>query len=55
MWYEAAELIWASVVGYFKLPQPDKKVGFPFHSGYPCQSNNQSRLAFVYFRKVFQQ
>ncbi|NXK21525.1 ALPK1 kinase, partial [Arenaria interpres] len=25
MWYEAAELIWASVVGYFKLPQPDKK------------------------------
>lgn len=25
MWYEAAELIWASVVGYFELPQPDKK------------------------------
>ncbi|NXU26313.1 ALPK1 kinase, partial [Thalassarche chlororhynchos] len=25
MWYEAAELIWASVVGYCKLPQPDKK------------------------------
>ncbi|NWU15685.1 ALPK1 kinase, partial [Cephalopterus ornatus] len=25
MWYEAAELIWASLVGYFKLPQPDKK------------------------------
>ncbi|XP_055653717.1 alpha-protein kinase 1 [Falco peregrinus] len=25
MWYEAAELIWASVVGYSKLPQPDKK------------------------------
>ncbi|NXO23307.1 ALPK1 kinase, partial [Cisticola juncidis] len=25
MWYEAAELIWASVVGYFTLPQPDKK------------------------------
>ncbi|NWQ72949.1 ALPK1 kinase, partial [Columbina picui] len=25
MWYEAAELNWASVVGYFKLPQPDKK------------------------------
>ncbi|XP_010127728.1 PREDICTED: alpha-protein kinase 1 [Chlamydotis macqueenii] len=25
MWYEAAELVWASVVGYFKLPQPDKK------------------------------
>ncbi|NXC13399.1 ALPK1 kinase, partial [Corythaeola cristata] len=25
MWYEAAELIWASVAGYFKLPQPDKK------------------------------
>ncbi|NXS52293.1 ALPK1 kinase, partial [Brachypteracias leptosomus] len=25
MWYEAAELIWASVIGYFKLPQPDKK------------------------------
>ncbi|XP_075607077.1 alpha-protein kinase 1 isoform X1 [Balearica regulorum gibbericeps] len=25
MWYEAAELIWASFVGYFKLPQPDKK------------------------------
>ncbi|NXK86014.1 ALPK1 kinase, partial [Formicarius rufipectus] len=25
MWYEAAELIWASLVGYFTLPQPDKK------------------------------
>ncbi|XP_074849524.1 alpha-protein kinase 1 isoform X2 [Carettochelys insculpta] len=25
MWYGAAELIWASIVGYFKLPQPDKK------------------------------
>ncbi|OXB84827.1 UNVERIFIED_CONTAM: hypothetical protein H355_015949 [Colinus virginianus] len=25
MWYEAAELIWSSIVGYFKLPQPDKK------------------------------
>ncbi|NXX11944.1 ALPK1 kinase, partial [Podargus strigoides] len=25
MWYEAAGLIWASVVGYFQLPQPDKK------------------------------
>ncbi|XP_039566444.1 alpha-protein kinase 1 isoform X1 [Passer montanus] len=25
MWYEAAELVWASVVGYFQLPQPDKK------------------------------
>ncbi|KAL1772621.1 alpha-protein kinase 1 [Sigmodon hispidus] len=25
MWYEAAELIWASVVGYMTLPQPDKK------------------------------
>ncbi|XP_057649851.1 alpha-protein kinase 1 [Chionomys nivalis] len=25
MWYEAAELIWASVVGYLTLPQPDKK------------------------------
>ncbi|NXC75121.1 ALPK1 kinase, partial [Anhinga anhinga] len=25
MWYEAAELIWASVMGYCKLPQPDKK------------------------------
>ncbi|XP_032542820.1 alpha-protein kinase 1 [Chiroxiphia lanceolata] len=25
MWYEAAELIWASLVGYFRLPQPDKK------------------------------
>lgn len=27
MWCEAAELIWASVVGYWTLPQPDKKVG----------------------------
>ncbi|XP_074084796.1 alpha-protein kinase 1 isoform X2 [Macrotis lagotis] len=25
MWYEAAELIWASIVGYLELPQPDKK------------------------------
>ncbi|XP_061441346.1 alpha-protein kinase 1 isoform X2 [Rhineura floridana] len=25
MWYEAAELVWASIVGYFTLPQPDKK------------------------------
>ncbi|KAM3672957.1 alpha-protein kinase 1 [Ammospiza maritima maritima] len=25
MWYEAAELVWASMVGYFQLPQPDKK------------------------------
>ncbi|XP_069315272.1 alpha-protein kinase 1 [Eulemur rufifrons] len=25
MWYEAAELIWASIVGYLALPQPDKK------------------------------
>uniref|UniRef100_A0A8D2E2K0 Alpha kinase 1 n=1 Tax=Sciurus vulgaris TaxID=55149 RepID=A0A8D2E2K0_SCIVU len=25
MWYEAAELIWASIVGYVTLPQPDKK------------------------------
>ncbi|KAF7252783.1 Alpha-protein kinase 1 [Varanus komodoensis] len=25
MWYEAAELIWASILGYFALPQPDKK------------------------------
>ncbi|KAM5255651.1 alpha-protein kinase 1 [Ctenodactylus gundi] len=25
MWYEAAELIWASVLGYLTLPQPDKK------------------------------
>ncbi|NXD86390.1 ALPK1 kinase, partial [Halcyon senegalensis] len=25
MWYEAAELIWASVVGYCTLPQPDRK------------------------------
>ncbi|XP_054846226.1 alpha-protein kinase 1 isoform X2 [Eublepharis macularius] len=25
MWYEAAELIWASFVGFFTLPQPDKK------------------------------
>lgn len=26
LWLEAAELIWASVVGYYALPQPDKKV-----------------------------
>ncbi|XP_058049173.1 alpha-protein kinase 1 [Ahaetulla prasina] len=25
IWYEAAELIWASILGYFTLPQPDKK------------------------------
>ncbi|XP_001507350.2 alpha-protein kinase 1 [Ornithorhynchus anatinus] len=25
MWYEAAELIWASIAGYLELPQPDKK------------------------------
>ncbi|KAK1175746.1 alpha-protein kinase 1 [Acipenser oxyrinchus oxyrinchus] len=25
MWYEAAELIWASLVGFNALPQPDKK------------------------------
>lgn len=25
MWYEAAELIWTSIVGYFELPVPDKK------------------------------
>ncbi|KAM9836432.1 alpha-protein kinase 1 isoform 1-T2 [Aulostomus maculatus] len=25
LWLEAAELIWASLVGYFALPQPDKK------------------------------
>uniref|UniRef100_A0A8C9N1C1 Alpha kinase 1 n=1 Tax=Serinus canaria TaxID=9135 RepID=A0A8C9N1C1_SERCA len=25
MWFEAAELVWASIVGYFQLPQPDKK------------------------------
>ncbi|XP_048189634.1 alpha-protein kinase 1 [Perognathus longimembris pacificus] len=25
MWYEAAELIWASIAGYLTLPQPDKK------------------------------
>lgn len=25
MWYEAAELIWASIIGYLTLPQPDKK------------------------------
>uniref|UniRef100_A0A665T5S9 Alpha kinase 1 n=1 Tax=Echeneis naucrates TaxID=173247 RepID=A0A665T5S9_ECHNA len=25
LWLEAAELIWASLVGYFSLPQPDKK------------------------------
>ncbi|XP_060102901.1 alpha-protein kinase 1 [Heteronotia binoei] len=25
MWYEAAQLIWASIVGFFTLPQPDKK------------------------------
>ncbi|CAI5672296.1 unnamed protein product [Oreochromis niloticus] len=25
LWLEAAELIWASLVGYYSLPQPDKK------------------------------
>uniref|UniRef100_A0A672GPC9 Alpha-protein kinase 1-like n=1 Tax=Salarias fasciatus TaxID=181472 RepID=A0A672GPC9_SALFA len=25
LWREAAELIWASLVGYYSLPQPDKK------------------------------
>lgn len=25
LWLEAAELIWASLVGYYALPQPDKK------------------------------
>ncbi|CAL8326466.1 unnamed protein product [Lota lota] len=25
LWLEAAELIWASLMGYFALPQPDKK------------------------------
>uniref|UniRef100_G3TEJ4 Alpha kinase 1 n=1 Tax=Loxodonta africana TaxID=9785 RepID=G3TEJ4_LOXAF len=25
MWYEAAELIWTSIIGYLTLPQPDKK------------------------------
>ncbi|KAM9329520.1 alpha-protein kinase 1 [Gastrophryne carolinensis] len=25
MWYQAAELIWASIVGFFELPIPDKK------------------------------
>ncbi|XP_078069777.1 alpha-protein kinase 1 [Mustelus asterias] len=25
LWYEAAELIWASIVGFYELPQPDKK------------------------------
>ncbi|XP_069487081.1 alpha-protein kinase 1 [Ambystoma mexicanum] len=25
LWYEAAELIWASIVGFFELPTPDKK------------------------------
>ncbi|KAK7910183.1 hypothetical protein WMY93_014867 [Mugilogobius chulae] len=25
LWLEAAELIWASVVGYYSLPKPDKK------------------------------
>lgn len=26
LWLEAAELIWASLVGFYALPQPDKKV-----------------------------
>ncbi|XP_026354983.1 alpha-protein kinase 1 isoform X2 [Ursus arctos] len=25
MWYEAAELIWTSIIGYLTLPQPDRK------------------------------
>ncbi|XP_048457312.1 alpha-protein kinase 1 isoform X1 [Rhincodon typus] len=25
LWYEAAELTWASIVGFYELPQPDKK------------------------------
>ncbi|XP_038648108.1 alpha-protein kinase 1 isoform X2 [Scyliorhinus canicula] len=25
LWYEAAELIWASIVGFYELPHPDKK------------------------------
>ncbi|XP_032874620.1 alpha-protein kinase 1 isoform X1 [Amblyraja radiata] len=25
LWYEAAELIWASIVGFYELPRPDKK------------------------------
>ncbi|XP_051866447.1 alpha-protein kinase 1 isoform X2 [Pristis pectinata] len=25
LWYEAAELIWASILGFYELPQPDKK------------------------------
>ncbi|XP_059820885.1 alpha-protein kinase 1 isoform X1 [Hypanus sabinus] len=25
LWYEAAEMIWASIVGFNELPQPDKK------------------------------
>ncbi|VFV25948.1 alpha-protein kinase 1 [Lynx pardinus] len=25
MWYEAAEVIWASIIGYLTLPQPDRK------------------------------
>ncbi|XP_029797716.1 alpha-protein kinase 1 [Suricata suricatta] len=25
MWYEAAELAWASIIGYLTLPQPDRK------------------------------
>lgn len=30
MWYEAAELIWTSIVGFFELPVPDKKVDPPY-------------------------
>lgn len=26
LWLEAAQLIWASLVGFYSLPQPDKKV-----------------------------
>lgn len=27
MWCEAVELVWASILGYLTLPQPDRKVG----------------------------
>ncbi len=26
LWLDAAELIWASLIGFYALPQPDKKV-----------------------------
>lgn len=29
LWLEAAELIWASLIGFYALPQPDKKVWTP--------------------------